>query len=511
MIKSATLAAGLLAWSREAAAQQSFSADFAIATDNSGESGSAPNAPNLAAAEVNGGDTVKLERQELIPVTTLPRTCDCIEATELMVDDIRPITNEFVADGNAKNSFGLSNMVWGFGQFLDHDLALTIENEDGPTIEVGAADPNDPMEVHRAITIFSQGCESSLNVHTGQIDAGPIYGTEEAYVQTTLREPNTCRLRVADGDFLPVTSEADGEGRFFFISGDVRSSEHAFLAAQHIVWVREHNRICEAVNEDPDNAEMSEDAKFDLVRNVIIAKFQQIVLTEFLPALGIFQADVEGATRLINTPAVSVEFSIAYRLGHDLIGNTVGGINIADTFNSEDFFLERSGTTSMPRVTYRPDANSVVSNIMLQLSTTVANEIDGKLSDALRNFLFGRDMGEDLAGRNIFRGRDLGVPTYAGVAECFGLEFDPTIEAETPDLWLGLLREPKLPGSPIGPTLRAVLVEQFHRSFFGPGGFYWRDNLGAIGSFKPEISSTLYSDIISANTGATVTGNVFMA
>jgi len=47
------------------------------------------------------------------------------------------------------------------------------------------------------------------------------------------------------------------------------------------------------------------------------------------------------------------------------------------------------------------------------------------------------------------------------------------IEAETPDMWLGLLREPKLPGSPIGPTLRAVLVEQFHRSFFGPGGFYW--------------------------------------
>ena len=64
---------------------------------------------------------------------------------------------------------------------------------------------------------------------------------------------------------------------------------------------------------------------------------------------------------------------------------------------------------------------------MLQLSTTSANEIDGKLSDALRDFLFGRDMGEDLAGRNIFRGRELGVPTYGGVAQCFGTPVDTTV------------------------------------------------------------------------------------
>ena len=169
------------------------------------------------------------------------------------------------------------------------------------------------MEVHRAVTTFRRGCEASLNIHTGQVDAGPIYGTEEAYVQSTLREPNTCRMRVSEGDFLPLTTRADGEGRFFLISGDVRSSEHSLLAAQHMVWVREHNRICEEVNKDPDNESMSEDAKFDLVRNVIIGKFQQIVLTEFLPALGITQTDLQEATRLINTPDVSVEFSIAYR------------------------------------------------------------------------------------------------------------------------------------------------------------------------------------------------------
>ena len=322
----------------------------------------------------------------------------------------------------------------------DHDLALTIEDEEGPTLEVGTDDPSDPMELHRAIFTFRRGCPTTLNIHTGLIDAGPVYGTDEAYVQSTLREPGTCRLRVADGDFLPLTSEADGEGRFFFITGDVRSSEHAFLAAQHTVWVREHNRLCEAVDADPASDALSADARFDLVRDVVIAKFQQVVLTEFLPALGISQADLEGAARLINTPDVSVEFSIAYRLGHDLIGNTVGPIDIAAAFNAENFFVEIAGASNSPTVSYRSDANTLLSNIMLQLSTTSANEIDGRLSDALRNLLFGSDMGEDLAGRNIFRGRDLGVPTYAGIAQCFGLPFDETVCLAFVLLSLNLMR-----------------------------------------------------------------------
>ena len=282
-------------------------------------------------------------------------------------------------------------------------------------------DPDDPMALHRAIFTDRRGCRTTLNIHTGQVDAGPVYGTEEAYVQSTLRQPGTCFLRVADGGFLPLTSVADDEGDFFFISGDVRSSEHAFLAAQHTVWVREHNRLCAEVNSAPATAGLSADARFDLVRNVVIAKFQQVVLTEFLPALGITQGDLEAASRLIITPDVSMEFSIAYRLGHDLIPNAVGGIDIADAFNAENFFTVRSGSASSPSVTYRPNAEALLSDIMLQLSTNAANEIDGQLSDALRNFLFGRDMGEDLAGRNIFRGRDLGVPTYGGVAECFGI------------------------------------------------------------------------------------------
>eukprot|EP00892_Ulva_mutabilis_P005365 jgi/Ulvmu1/31/UM001_0033.1 len=260
---------------------------------------------------------------------------------------------------------------------------------------------------------------------------------------------------------------------------------------------------------NPATSGLNANQQFSLARAVVTAKWQQVVLTEFLPALGISQADVEQATPLDNRPDMSMEFSIAYRLGHDIIGDFVGSISIADAFNGEAFFTVQSGNPAAPTVEYKPDAEALLSSIFSGLVSTPCNEFDGRLSDALRNFLFGRAEGEDLAGRNIFRGRELGIPTYAGLAECFGIVPNLSVEAETPDAWLGLLREPKVPGTPLGPTRRAILVEQFHRSVFGRGGFYWRNSAASLGEFLPEVEASTYAQIIAANTGVAATGNVF--
>ena len=85
------------------------------------------------------------------------------------------------------------------------------------------------------------------------------------------------------------------------------------------------------------------------------------------------------------------------------------------------------------------------------------------------------------------------------------------VAAETPDAWVGLLREPKAMNEPLPPTLRAILVEQFHRSFFGRGGNHWRTFVRKVGRFANEIENSTYAAIISANTGASVSGNVFKA
>lgn len=93
----------------------------------------------------------------------------------------------------------------------------------------------------------------------------------------------------------------------------------------------------------------------------------------------------------------------------------------------QKFFLDMTGPGSAPTVRYKASAEGNLKSIMTKLSTTSANEIDGKLSDALRNVLFGHSEAQDLAGRNIFRGRDLGMPTYAGMAQCFGTVPDSTV------------------------------------------------------------------------------------
>ena len=40
-------------------------------------------------------------------------------------ENIRAISDEFASDGNTPSSFGLSNMVWSFGQFIGAPLMHT--------------------------------------------------------------------------------------------------------------------------------------------------------------------------------------------------------------------------------------------------------------------------------------------------------------------------------------------------------------------------------------------------
>ena len=53
------------------------------------------------------------------------------------------------------------------------------------------------------------------------------------------------------------------------------------------------------------------------------------------------------------------------------------------------------------------------------------------------------------------------------------------------------------------------MLEQFHRTFFARPHNYWRTFQGKVRGFAKEIESTTYADIINANTGAKVSGNVF--
>lgn len=109
----------------------------------------------------------------------------------------------------------------------------TIENTDEPAIEVPGVDGRF-MNLHRVKTEGKRKNARPINIHTGRVDGGAIYGSNKKYEQEVLRETGTCRLRESMAGFLPITSEAE-DGIFKFVAGDSRVDEHAILTAMHTV------------------------------------------------------------------------------------------------------------------------------------------------------------------------------------------------------------------------------------------------------------------------------------
>ena len=161
--------------------------------------------------------------------------------------------------------------------------------------------------------------------------------------------------------------------------------------------------------------------------------------------------------------------------------------------------------------------------VLKYLATDRAQEVDPIVIDDLRNFLFGQpgQGGLDLASLNIQRGRDHGLPDLNTVRVAYGLPphasfADVTSNATLAavlsstyggnvndiDLWIGGLSEDHLPGSSLGATFTAIVVDQFMR--VRQGDRYWYQNSNFV-SFPADHASQLQTirlvDIIKRNTG----------
>jgi peroxidase len=66
-------------------------------------------------------------------------------------------------------------------------------------------------------------------------------------VQNVLREKNSCKMRTSAGNLMPVTTRAAAGGVNVFVAGDARVNEHSVLTSMHTAWLREHNRLCDAM------------------------------------------------------------------------------------------------------------------------------------------------------------------------------------------------------------------------------------------------------------------------
>jgi hypothetical protein len=409
----------------------------------------------------------------------------------------------------------LTNMLWVFGQFVDHDIDLTTAADpvESAAIDVPAGDVyfdpdgsgDDTIAFSRSVYDTDNDVRQQLNVITAFLDGSVIYGSDEA-TAASLREGEGGRLKTSDGDLLPL----DDFG--FFMAGDIRANENVALIAMQTVWMREHNHWADQIAAA--NPELSDQQVFDQARSIVVGELQAVTYNEYLPALlGAHAIEpYRGYDATVNPGIANIFSTAAYRFGHSMLSSELVRLDADGNVAQEGNILLRDAFFNPSEIV----ANGIDS-ILRGVSATTAQEIDPYVVDDVRNFLFGApgSGGFDLVSLNIQRGRDHGLPDYNQARVDMGLEgvtnfsqitSDVELAAaleqaygdvDNIDVWVGGLAEDHLPGANVGELFHAVMVDQFSR--IRDGDRFWYQNVFS-GAVLERIHRTSLADVIERNT-----------
>lgn len=429
----------------------------------------------------------------------------------------RDISNAVAAQNNqeTKNDNNASDLLWSWGQFIDHDMVLTKEGEEAANISVPKGDRGlDPTGTGRGFIPFSRsqgvtdenGIRQQINEQTPLIDASMVYGATPEETEH-LRSHTGGLMKIDDDGFL--LSDPDT----MVLAGDKRAAEQPGLLSLHTLFVREHNRQAGIIAKQ--NPLMSDDKIFAEARKIVTAEIQAITYNEFLPVLlGNEKSDPNNFNidQNTNDGKVSNEFATAaYRLGHTLVSEKVA-VKQADGSIKQ---------VSLDEVFFQPEFTEQegIGAILSGQSEQTSEKVDNKIVDGLRNRLFGPPgsgaPGLDLASLNIQRGRDHNLPTYNAMREALGMRKiesfnDPIFQEgvgeklasvysspDEIDLWVGGLAENPSGASMLGETFTKIVSEQFAKTAKADENFYTRTM-----SYEDQqwLNNLSLSDIIKANT-----------
>jgi len=435
--------------------------------------------------------------------------------------------------GDQPEPRGLTNLIWAWGQFLDHDISLSPEEPGEEATVVIPVPVNDPALMPGNVislqdTAFEEGTGTGPNNPrllpneiTTWVDGSNVYGSDAERLDA-LRAFSGGQLLVSDGNLLPTIDPNNGlpndnprAPRELFIAGDVRANENSVLTSVHTLFVREHNRLAgELAAAHPD---WDDERIFQRARQINIAQMQNITFNEYLPTLsGRELADYEGYDASVDPSIERVFSTAAFRLGHtqlsstvarlDANGNSTGDLTLSDIFFPGVDLLQEAG----------------IGDILRGVASTLSQEVDNEIIEDVRSLLFGGSPNapaRDLVALNIERGRLNGVADYNTVRESYGLarvtsfaditsdvDRQQTLESlygsvDNIDAFVGFLAEDTQPGSSLGQSLIVVLQDQFVRLRDGDR-FYFENTFST-----PEIAAiqaTSFSDIIRRNTDTTV-------
>jgi NAD(P)H-flavin reductase len=440
----------------------------------------------------------------------------------------RTISNDlFARYKNKKSTKNLSFLSTYLGQFIAHDLSLTVPNRsESVAFHVPVCDEsldvqcqNVSIPFPRASYRIEEGIRRVVNYQTSFLDASHVYGTDLTR-NHAIRTMKRGLLRVSEGNLLPffnasagIPMELHGRNRSrLFLMGDIRGNETPVLQALYVLFVREHNRKAQELHLRS-SPTASDEELFQEARRWVIAIWQKIVYDEYLPlVLGEPFPVFEGYNPNCEASINSMFSFAAFRYGHSKVSSTI--------FRSGSDGKEFVGGSLILRDVFydiSPVSEDGIEPILLGMLYQQENDVDGSFVNEIRNHLAFSP--HDLPAINIMRGREVGIPRYNEARELHQMSlitsfgaFNDSIAAQVLptlygtvddiDLFVGGILEPKYGNALFGPLFHSIIKQQFLRT--RACDRYWYQNPGVFTTEQMSmIQSMSFSKLVALNTNIT--------
>ena len=504
---------------------------------------------------------------------------DCVDRVRVELPSARYVSSRFFEDNPSLLDSRHTELFVLFAQFVDHGLTMSPEEPEAnccdPTQQRNRAScmpiyipSNDPFYQSTALKMrgVNQSCldhsrstgfcddgpepTEQFNALTHFVDGSQVYGSMDADALLLRANDGTGKLRVDPNSLLPTVNGSR-------IAGDQRRDEMPALAMMHTVFLREHNRICDALlRYHPGVAGFSDEDFYQNARRIVLAQWQKIVYGDFLllllgsDAINKYNLQlVENSVYTATTdPTQPNSFgTAAFRWGHTMVRNivqlfrdirapqSVSEYNIGENYFNLTFYESNNGQG--------------LEQILLGLIRQNAAQYDRHVAVGLSNQLNANanpivtggpipGVGGDLISRNIQRGRDHGLPSYVAfyryvllmagenpndVMDCWSKR-PPTISQENwnllkslylhpyhIDLFVGGIAEEPYQGAIFGRTFRAIIAQTFKNLKDGDRFFFThRGNMNSA-EYNQIMGRKLYNIICeTSSTIEAVKENVFL-
>ncbi|XP_044015108.1 dual oxidase isoform X1 [Aphidius gifuensis] len=353
-----------------------------------------------------------------------------------------------------------------FGQLVTSEIIMASES--GCPIEFHR------IEVDKCDKIFDKNCQGNkyipfrradydrntghspnspreqINKVTSWIDGSFVYSSSEAWTNAmrsfengsflidkinNLPVKNTMRAPLFN-HAIPSAMRAKLDPERLYLLGDPRTNQHPALLAFGIIFYRWHNVIASRVQHE--YPQMSDEDIFQRTRRIVVGTIQNIIMYEYLPFLLGDKLPAYNGYKSDLHPGISHVFqSAAFRFGHTLIPP---GIYRRD--EKCNFRKTRTGKQAIRLCTTWWDSNQILRNstieeLIMGMSSQIAEKEDTLLNNDIRNNLFGpmEFSRRDLGALNIMRGRDNGLADYNTVRQHFKLSKKLTWNDINPNLF----------------------------------------------------------------------------